>query len=217
MDGLLYSFRRCPYAMRARMALAQSGANPEHREIVLRNKPTHMLELGQRGTVPLLALEDGTVMEESLEIMDWALRRDDPENWLRNREDPNLCELLAHNDGPFKGDLDRYKYPERFPDDDPAYLDGARSRAVKHLEAIDARLVEPYLDGGRPGFFDAAIFPFIRQFSAVDREWFASLPLERLIDWRGRMLEHPHFTRVMKKVAVWSEGDVPIGFVSTLR
>lgn len=217
MDGLLYSFRRCPYAMRARMALAQAGVNPEHREIILRDKPAHMLAVGERGTVPLLALDDGTVMEESVEIMDWALARNDPNNWLRNRADPARSELLAQNDGPFKRDLDRYKYPERFPDEDVESLAGARGRAVKHLEAIEALLVMPYLDGEDLGFFDAAIFPFIRQFSAVDRLWFAGLPLPRIVDWRARMLEHPHFTRVMKKVPLWSEGGDPIDFASTLR
>lgn len=217
-NGLLYSFRRCPYAMRARMALAQSGHNPEHREIVLRNKPAHMLELGERGTVPLLVLEDGTVFEHSVEIMDWALAQHDPASWLRNRQDPTLCDLLEQNDGPFKADLDRYKYPDRFPDEDPAHLAGARDRAMVHLRAIEAQLgPSEYLDGASPGFFDAAIFPFVRQFSAVDRPWFQALPLGALVQWRARMLEHPGFTSVMKKVPVWSEGDAPTAFVSTLR
>jgi glutathione S-transferase len=160
------------------------------------HKPAHMLALGPRGTVPLLALPDGTVLEESAQIMDWALQRDD---------------------GAFNADLDRYKYPDRFPADDAEHLPGARARALRHLEASEALLTEPFLDGATPGFFDAAIFPFIRQFSAVDEAWFERLPLPRVIDWRARMLEHPDFTTVMKPVPPWSDGDVPPSFRSTLR
>lgn len=198
------------------MALAQSGLDPELREILLRDKPAHMLALGRRGTVPLLALPDGTVMEESVEIMDWALLRSDPNAWLRNRSDPARLALLEHNDGAFKADLDRYKYPERSPKTDAEPITGARERAVQHLDAIEALLTEPFLDGDRPGFYDAAIFPFIRQFAAVDREWFERLPLPRLIDWCARMLEHPDFMTVMNKVPPWKEGDVPTPFRSTL-
>lgn len=216
MDGLLYSFRRCPYAIRARMALAQSGLDPEHREILLRDKPAHMLALGQRGTVPLLALPDGTVLEESVEIMDWALQRSDPNAWLRNRNEAARVALLERNDGAFKADLDRYKYPERSSEDDAEDLAGARDRAVRHLEAIEALLTDPFLDGATPGFFDAAIFPFVRQFSAVDRAWFERLPLPRLVDWCARMLEHPDFTTVMNKVPLWKDGDGPTPFRSTL-
>ena len=107
---VLYSFRRCPYAMRARMAVAVSGAEVELREVVLRDKPPEMLEASPKGTVPVLLLPDGNVLEESLDIMRWALGRNDPENWLAHVD----ADLIAANDGPFKQALDRYKYPHRY-------------------------------------------------------------------------------------------------------
>jgi len=221
-SGILYSFRRCPFAMRARMALAASGAaDPEIREIVLRDKPTHMLELSPKGTVPVFQVGTGEVLAESLDIMDWALGQADPTNWLRNRGNAELESLLLNNDSGFKYELDRYKYPHRCEDDDAT---GARAFAEAYLPPLEARLsamqrqhgASFYLDGEQPGFFDAAIFPFMRQFSSVEPNWFCALALSNLIDWRARMLQSTVFTRVMKKLPVWKEGDEPLRFSQTL-
>ena len=196
-EPILYSFRRCPYAMRARMALAISGAPHEHREVVLRDKPPEMLEASPKGTVPVLVVEDGTVLEESLDIMHWALCRNDPENWLDRQDEA----LLAANDGPFKHHLDRYKYPTRYDDVDPAEHGAA---AVAHLGKLDERLAaSPYLCGERRGFADIAIFPFVRQFANADREWFANQQLENVAAWLDGLTGSDLFAAIMTKHEPW--------------
>ncbi|HAN88548.1 MAG TPA: glutathione S-transferase, partial [Erythrobacter sp.] len=165
-EPVLYSFRRCPYAMRARMALRIGGASYEHREVVLRDKPAEMLEVSPKGTVPVLVAGPAEVIEESRDIMRWALVRSDPEGWLE-RDDP---ELIETNDGPFKHHLDRYKYATRYDDVDPAQH---RTAALDILRRLDERLSQSaYLRGETRGFADIAIFPFIRQFANTDRDWF---------------------------------------------
>jgi len=213
-SAVLYSFRRCPYAIRARMALAVAGQNPEIREIDLRNKPAPMLAASARGTVPVLVFEDGRALEESLDIMDWALRQHDPEAWLSTREDPELQQLLRDNDGPFKRALDRYKYPERY---EGASRTGARAAAGEHLVRIEQRLQRAvFLGGTRLGFYDAALFPFVRQFAGVEPEWFASAPFPHVRAWRDQMLMAPAFARVMGKLRPWKPGDEALGFLDTL-
>ena len=169
-EPVLYSFRRCPYAMRARLALAVSGTRGELREVRLSAKPQAMLAASPKGTVPVLVLPGGTVLDESLDIMRWALTNRDPEGWLA-RDDAGL---IAMNDGPFKHDLDRYKYPERYGVDAGAHREGG----LAFLREIDRRLAHTaQLCGAARGLTDAAIMPFVRQFAAVDREWFGALPL----------------------------------------
>ncbi|TPV93465.1 MAG: glutathione S-transferase [Myxococcales bacterium FL481] len=213
---VLYSFRRCPYAIRARMAMAVAGQPAELREVLLRDKPQAMLEAGQRGTVPLLVLPDRTVLEQSVEIMDWTLRRRDPQGWLAQRDDPRLMGLLDANDGPFKRALDQYKYPDRFPGSSEVAT--AKDRALAHLQRLDEQLCrDAYLGGEAPGYFDAALFPFVRQFAAVDRAWFSSLSLGPLVAWWAAMLAHPAFTTVMAKVPVWQPGAPATEFLATLQ
>lgn len=196
-ETILYSFRRCPYAMRARMALSSSGMEYEHREVVLRDKPPEMLEVSPKGTVPVLVTPTGTVIEESLDIMRHALAMKDPEGWLE-RDDP---ELVAANDGPFKHHLDRYKYATRYSDVDP---EEHRSAALDILRQLDARLAkDAYLCGARRGLADIAIFPFIRQFANADRTWFDAQSLPRLQDWLERLITSELFTGVMAKHAQW--------------
>jgi glutathione S-transferase len=161
-DPVLYSFRRCPYAMRARLALAVSGIRCDLREVRLSAKPEAMLAASPKGTVPVLVLADGTVIDESLDIMRWALVQRDPEGWL-DRDDATL---IAANDGPFKHALDRTKYPERHGVDAVVH----RAQGLVFLREIDARLAGAgQLCGPARGFADAAIMPFIRQFAAIDR------------------------------------------------
>ncbi len=196
-DPVLYSFRRCPYAMRARLALAVSATQVELREVRLSAKPQAMLDASPKGTVPVLVLPGGTVLDESLDIMRWALARCDPEGWLA-RDDPDL---IAMNDGPFKRDLDGYKYPERTGAAAPAHREGG----LAFLREIDARLaVSVQLCGADRGLADAAIMPFVRQFAAVDREWFDAQPLPHLQAWLAAHLASSLFETIMVRVAPWS-------------
>jgi glutathione S-transferase len=196
-EAILYSFRRCPYAMRARMALSISNARYEHREVVLRDKPPEMLEASPKGTVPVLVTEDGAVIEESLDIMRWALGRNDPEGWLARRDDP----LQAANDGPFKHHLDRYKYATRYDDVDP---EEHRAAALDILKRLEDRLGEgAYLCGDARGFADIAIFPFIRQFANADRDWFDAQELPRLQAWLAGLVGSELFAGVMLKHPQW--------------
>lgn len=195
-DPILYSFRRCPYAIRARLALAVSGIAVEHREVKLRDKPAAMLAASPKGTVPVLVLPDGAVIDESLDIMRWALARNDPEEWLSG-DDPAL---IATNDGAFKHHLDRYKYPDRYPADGVDH----RAAALAILHGLEARLGEhAYLSGARFGLTDAAILPFVRQFAAIDPEWFSARDLARVQAWLEAFLGSALFARVMVVRDVW--------------
>lgn len=194
---ILYSFRRCPYAMRARLALQVSGIEFEHREIVLRDKPAHMLEVSPKGTVPVLLLPDSTVLEESLDVMSWALGQNDPEGWLARKDNA----LVAANDGRFKQHLDRYKYPNRYEGADATEH---RTTCEEHLRVLNERLAaQPYLSGEVRGFTDAAIMPFIRQFANTDREWFNAQPYPALQAWLAKWLASGIFEKVMVKHALW--------------
>ena len=203
---VLYSFRRCPYAMRARMAVAVSGVLVELREVVLRDKPPEMLEASPKGTVPVLVLSDGRVLEESLDIMRWALSQGDPEGWL-GHEDQNLISAF---DGPFKQALDRYKYPHRYNlTDGTAY----RDTALGHLATLNALLTDaPYLGGARSAFTDIALFPFVRQFAATDAAWFAALPLPALQSWLSALVGSELFAAIMTRYPQWKAGDAPVHF-----
>lgn len=202
-EAVLYSFRRCPYAMRARLALVAAGIPCVLREVKLSAKPASMLEASPKGTVPVLVLPDGKVIDESLDIMRWALRRHDPQGWLE-RED---AALIACNDGPFKRDLDRYKYPEKHDADPLAH----RAAAMDFLCTLDARLeAGGQLAGEAPGITDAAIMPFVRQFAAVDPDWFTAQPLARLQTWLQDHLASALFAAIMVREKPWSPGDAPV-------
>jgi glutathione S-transferase len=200
ISPILYSFRRCPYAMRARLALAVSGAHYELREVKLAKKPPAMLSASPKGTVPVLQLPDGAVIDESLDIMRWALTVRDPEGWLL-RDDRSL---IAFNDGAFKRDLDRYKYPERHGADPLTHRDSALS----FLHELDARLaISGQLCGPRLGLADAAIMPFVRQFAAVDRAWFDGQSLPHLKRWLSGHLASDLFQSVMVRLDPWVPGQ----------
>jgi len=191
--------------MRARLALAISGTRCELREVSLRSKPPAMLAASPKGTVPVLVLPDGEVIDESLDIMRWTLAKRDPEGWLA-RDDAGL---IGANDGAFKQDLDRYKYPERYAVDPLAH----REEGLSFLLEIDARLsVAGQLCGSVRGMADAAIMPFVRQFAAVDREWFDTLPLTRVRTWLNGHLASDLFAGIMMRVVPWSAGDLPVHF-----
>lgn len=205
--GILYSFRRCPYAMRARLALVASRTCVELREVKLSAKPEAMLAASPKATVPVLVLPDDRVIDQSIDIMHHALARNDPDGWL-NGDDP---ELIAMNDGPFKHDLDRYKYPERHGSDALCH----RRTALAFLEKLERRLVRnPYLGGGTWGLTDAAIMPFIRQFAAVDQSWFNTLPFPALKTWLGECVASKLFATAMVRSAPWVPEAAPVHFPS---
>ena len=190
-EPFLYSFRRCPYAIRARLALAVSGTACRIREVSLRDKPAALVEASAKATVPVLVLDDGRVIDESLDIMRWALGRNDPEGWLEGDD----AALIAANDTVFKHHLDRTKYPERYGVDPAEH----RVRALDILVGLDRRLARSaWLCGGRRSLTDAAIMPFVRQFAAVDRAAFDAAPLPDLQRWLALQLESPLFVQVMR-------------------
>ncbi|WP_114520694.1 glutathione S-transferase [Altererythrobacter sp. ZODW24] len=199
---ILYSFRRCPYAMRARMAVLIAGQACEIREVKLSAKPEAMIAASEKATVPVLVLSDGDVLEESLDIMRWSLAQQDPEGWLE-RDAPELIEV---NDGPLKHHLDRYKYSARH-DTDPLEHRAAAMVILQHLEA---RLGDSTnLCGETRGIADMAIFPFVRQFAATDRDWFDGAPVPHLRKWLDRHIASPLFQAIMIKRQPWADGDEP--------
>ena len=210
---ILYSFRRCPYAMRARMALWVSGIAVELREVKLANKPPELTVASPKATVPVVVLDDGQVLEESEQVMHWALGESDPEGWL-TREDEAL---VTRNDGAFKHHLDRYKYPTRYPDetegDEAAFRLEHREAGLAILADLDTRLAsQPQLSGHARGFTDIALFPFIRQFANTDRAWFDAQDLPHLQRWLASHLDSDLFAAIMPKFAPWKAGDEVITF-----
>ena len=206
MPPVLYSFRRCPYAMRARMALLISEMPVRLREVVLRDKPEEMIAASPKATVPVLVLGDGpdiNVIDESLAIMHWALERADPQDWLEDKE--ASAALIAEADSDFKNNLDRYKYPTRYDDVDP---DVHRSAGLEFLTKLDKRLAKQgQLLGKKPRLADYAIFPFIRQFANNDRSWFDAQPISALQTWLAAHLDSDLFAAVMTKYPQWKTGD----------
>lgn len=202
MKPILYSYRRCPYAMRARMAIWAANIQVEVREISLREKPAHLLQISPKGTVPVLQLPDGAVLEQSLDIMQWALAQNDPQGWL-NAAPEAVNALITINDGDFKKALDRYKYPDRYPEHTQAFYCEQGEHFLQRLEA--ALEQHDYLLGDKPSMADVAIFPFIRQFAAVDADWFVISPYPRLRTWLERWLESPLFVKVMQKFPTYTE------------
>lgn len=207
---VLYSFRRCPYAMRARLALASAGVKCALREIVLRDKAPEFVEASPKATVPVLVDAGGSVLEESLDIMDWALGRHDPEGLLpadKERE-AAMRALIAKIDGPFKMHLDRYKYPNRFEGGEPIDIKAERAAAGRIIDELDTRLTaSDWLFGDRPGYADLAILPFVRQFAFVDKAWFDAQPWPHVRKWLDRFLASDRFLSVMAKYPKWQAGD----------
>ena len=194
---ILYSFRRCPYAMRARMSIVRSEFQVELREVVLRDRPEHMMEISPKGTVPVLLLADGTVIEESLEIMQHVL------DWTLSEEEQHW---ISRNDDEFKFHLDRYKYPNRYEDVDEVEQ---RTAASAYLMDLDERLAsEPAISEA----LSDALFPFVRQFANHDREWFDAQPWNHVLAWLTGNLESEAFKVCMKKHKQWFEGDQVVWF-----
>jgi len=203
---ILYSFRRCPFAIRARMALVYSGIQVELREVKLSAMPDSMLQLSPRATVPVLALKDGQVLDESLDIMRWSLSQSDPQRWLDI--DETSTGLIQRFDEEFKPLLDYYKYADRHPRF--SQLEH-RIRAEVFLEELNKLLnLHPYLSDSQWRLTDVAIFPFIRQFAGVDASWFERCEYASVRSWLNTMLGSDLFQRVMNKNPFWQPGDETI-------
>lgn len=200
MTNVLYSFRRCPYAIRARLAIAYSQQSVWLREVELQEKPPEMLQLSAKGTVPILQLSSGEVLDESLEIMVWALSKNDPDKWLANNIQIMLA-LIDENDFEFKLWLDKYKYADRFPVHDEAYY---REQCEYFLSKLERYLFNNrYLFSQKISLADIAILPFIRQFAAVDMAWFKQSHYPNLQRWLADLTSTALFTSVMKKYPSW--------------
>ena len=193
--------------MRARLALAASGVAYELREVSLKNKPPEMLALSPKGTVPVLVLGNGEVIDESLDIMHWALAANDPQGWLAQGAVPDMLALIAQSDGPFKHALDRYKYPNRYPleslGDVKAYALTQRLAVVQWLQMLEPRLTSGWLFGSKASLADMAVLPFVRQFAHTDATWFAAQPWPCLQDWLARFEASALFASVMHKQSPW--------------
>lgn len=200
MIPILYSYRRCPYAMRARMALTYSGIQVVHREIELRNKPQSLLMASPKGTVPVLCLEE-LILEQSVDIIRWSLAQSDPDGW--GLVDESLAQnWIEKNDGPFKTLLDQYKYPNRYPDlNQETLLNEARELMLEPLEL--SLQSSQYLLGNKISWVDVAIFPFIRQFSMVNPQRFNELPHESTKRWLKQHLDSELFQSVMHQYPIW--------------
>ena len=200
---VLYSFRRCPYAMRARMALAASGAKVMLREVLLKDKPPELVEASPKATVPVLVLSDGRVIEESLDVMRWALEQNDPLSWL---DDASLdSDWISECDDDFKHWLDRYKYAERHPEHS---AEDYRKSAEGFIQKLEDQLsVSDWLGGTAANAVDVALFPFIRQFAGVDPSWWQKTPYPHVQQWLENWLNSALFSAIMAKNPRWESGQ----------
>lgn len=204
---ILWTFRRCPYAMRARLALASAGYDCELREILLRDKPEPFLQTSPKGTVPVLDLHS-SVIDESIDIMRYALAQNDPENWL---DMPAYGDdLIAEIDGPFKTALDRYKYTSRYND---ATMETERAKAASTVMTFNDRLSgSRYLMGDKITLADMATITFVRQYANTDRAWFDQQPWPHMIRWLDDFLNSDRFAHIMQKYKPWKEGQDSVPF-----
>ena len=207
---ILYTFRRCPYAMRARFAIRSSQIIVEVREIKLQEKPTEFLETSPKVTVPVLITNHGKILEESLDIMNWALSINDPHKWLckgklKNQE---IINFLVNLETKFKTNLDKYKYPNKFHGVDKYAF---RDKNLFFLKKLDFYLKEnKHLNCEHLSLLDYVIFPFIRQFRNVDQEWFNKLNFIYLDKWINQIVDSEDFSSIMKKFKKWEPKDIPI-------
>ena len=200
---ILYSFRRCPYAMRARMALVASGAAVELREVLLKDKPPELVAASPKATVPVLVLSDGRVIEESLDVMQWALVQSDPLGWLEGTALDS--DWISECDGDFKHWLDCYKYAERYPEHT---AEDYRQKAESFIQKLEDRLsVSNWMDGEAADAVDVALFLFIRQFAGVDPSWWQSAPYPSVRRWLENWLNSPLFSAIMAKYPRWESGQ----------
>ena len=209
-EPVLYSFRRCPYCMRAHMALKNSGLKMELREVVLKDLPDELLNVSAKATVPVLVLPDESIIDESWDILKWALDQKDPDNWLgKNNQFLSDAEMLVEiNDFSFKNDLDHYKYADRFPEHSEEYYRNACEEFVEELEGMLSE--NSYLLSDHLTVADIAVFPFIRQFSLVDKNWFDHSDYQNVRRWLENLISTELFLDVLQKHDVWKEGAATV-------
>ncbi len=203
---VLYSFRRCPYCMRAHMALKYAGIKVELREVDLNDLPPQVLMISSEATVPVLVLPDETVFTESWEILKWALEQNDPDYWFgENKKYALDAEILIEsNDFSFKNDLDHYKYADRFPEQSEEHY---RERCEEFIEELEDMLCEnKYLLTNHLTLADIGVFPFVRQFSLVDKEWFDQSSYPNVRRWLEVLIDSELFQQVFQKHDLWKEG-----------
>jgi len=204
MTPILYSFRRCPYAIRARLAIAISQQKVQLREIELKHKPSELLTISPNKTIPVLLLNNDktqdSVLTESLDIMVWALSENDPNQWL-TRQLRDMLDLIDSNDYEFKPWLDKYKYADRFPEHSEEYYRDQTNDFLMHLE--DRLTIQNFLFAARPTLADMAIFPFIRQFANVDKTWFEQSHYLHVKKWLTTLINDPLFENCMQKYPTW--------------
>lgn len=210
MKHILYSYRRCPYAMRARCALIYANIDFEIREIELRAKPLSMLKLSPKATVPVLLTNQQQVIDQSLDIMYWALAQHDPERWLCEKGTANqeiTQEWIGINDGPLKHLLDQYKYPNRYPEQSQAQV--LELALNMYLLPLNDRMKQhKFLLGNQMSMLDIALFPFVRQFMGVDSKKFHQLPLKELSAWLNFFILSDLFNKVMAKYPIWRDIEI---------
>lgn len=211
MDNpVLYSFRRCPYCMRAHMALKYSGLKVELREVDLNDMPVEALKISAKATVPVLVLTNGTIIDESWDILKWALTQNDPDNWLGDANDYLLAaEMLTEtNDFSFKADLDHYKYADRYPEQSE---ESYRMACEEFIEELEDMLTEnKYLLAEQLTLADISVFPFVRQFSLVDKDWFDQAPYPKVQIWLDNLVNSELFQDIFRKHTVWKAGSPAI-------
>jgi len=191
--------------MRARMAIYTSQQKCEIREVLLKDKPPSMLGYSSKGTVPVLVLQSGNVIDESLDVIDWALDINDPYNWKRSKDSKKTKELIEINDGDFKFHLDRYKYSKRYENEDPNFH---REKCLTFIKMINKELEKSiYIYDNEISYIDISLLPFIRQFRIADNEWFDELPYENVKSWLSKFLDSSLLNSIMKKYDLWKEGD----------
>ncbi|OEE62589.1 glutathione S-transferase [Enterovibrio norvegicus FF-454] len=210
---ILYSLRQCPYAMRSRLAILHAGQIVILRDIDMKNKPEDMLSVSPKATVPVLVLGDGNVIDESIEVMVWALTQSDPRNLLYSHDKnqlPAMLELIRSNDVTFVCALQKYRAASRYHDDNKTEH---RDTCCEWLMPIEQRLSQhAYIMGEQPSLVDYAILPFIRQFSRVDKRWYAQAPLPNLRAWLTKHYNDPTFSKVMVSYPKWKKDDKPVVF-----
>lgn len=211
--SVLYSLRQCPYAMRARLGILHSGQSVILRDIDMKNKPESMLTASPKGTVPVLVRTNGSVIDESIDIMFWALQQSDPKALLYPQQPEQMTDILRliqHNDTDFIDALQQYRAASRYHDTNEKEC---RDKCVERLNEIEQRLSQhQYIMGETPSVVDYAILPFIRQFSRVDKKWYAQAPLPNLRAWLMTHYNDPNFSKTMVAHPKWQEGSTPIIF-----
>lgn len=212
---VLYSLRNCPYAMRARIAIFKAKQTVILRDLVLTNKPKEMLVASPKATVPTLVFNNGDVLDESLEVMLWALNASDPDDLLHQNKGNSFADMLKliHVfDHEFKVSLEQYKCAKRYQENN---VEECRLECEQYIQQLEQRLTQhQFLMSNKESLADIALLPFIRQFARIERQWYLQSPYPHLRQWLNNYLQSPMFTKVMAKYPLWLENQELVLFGS---